>query len=136
MRKENEVSNFLTTVNAEVKGYSTRAAEMHYTPQGDAVTSVWVGCGGKENTTTFVKISVWRGAAEKLNEVCNDKGIKVIAFGVIRVSEWERREGGRGYCVELIYVNKLEVAVGDRFVEIPIVPKGDEEKGEGAAAGR
>ena len=126
---------FLTGINAEVKGYTAKEQfEMRYTPDGTAVGTLRVGCGGTDKQkATFVDIEIWGSGAEELNEMGVGKGMAVIAEGVIVQKTWEYKKKWYN-TIKVVYLDSLSVESDGKFVTITLDKKPGKEK-EAVAAG-
>ena len=66
--------------------------EMHYTPNGKAVTTMNVAVKKRNGTTVWVQVEAW----EKLAEVCNQylhKGSRVLVIGDPRSEGYQSKDG-------------------------------------------
>ena len=124
------MKGFYSVIDAIVKGYTVRPAEMKFTPTGKPVTTCVVGCGGsKTRAGTFIEVIAWNSAAEKLNELANAKGLAVRAVGVVSQRKWKYND--KFYeKLELIYLSELAVQSGGDLVEVEIEAKGDGSKSQ------
>src|ERR1700691_2756410 len=112
-------------------GRLTRDPEVRYTPKGQAVARVDLAVNRrfKDSTgewreeATFVPVTVWRDAAERVRERLK-KGSPIYVEGRLRSSSWETKDGQKrsGLEVEAYRLQFLAKA-------------GSEEPGEAAEAG-
>jgi len=101
-------------------GNLTDDPELRFTPQGDPVASFRLavtsrvpdGAGGwKDGTTSFFRITVWRGQAENVAESLG-KGARAVVVGRLRQRTWETDDGDKRSLVE---VDADEVAASLKF---------------------
>jgi len=104
-----------------------RPAEMKFTPDGRAVTTVRVavGDGSIKYPTMYVDIPVWESVAEQANQELDRKGIHVEASGFIQVSKYM---GKRGINVEIVLKDVWELRVYDRDGVLEKVLSGEKEE--------
>src|SRR6201992_3612318 len=91
-------------VNITVIGNLTDDPELRFTPSGAAVTNFTVASTPrvldkasnewKDGDALFMRCSIWRQAAENVAESLQ-KGMRVIATGVLKQRSFETREGAK-----------------------------------------
>src|SRR6266702_8792124 len=122
-------------------GNLTDEPELRFTPQGDpvagfrlAVTSrVPDGAGGwKDGTTSFFRITVWRGQAENVAESLG-KGARAVVVGRLRQRTWETEDGDKRSLVE---VDADEVAASLKFYTAKLAKVTNGAGGNGAVGAR
>jgi single-strand DNA-binding protein len=82
-----------------------RDAELRYTPQGTpvcdfSVASTEKGYNGREDTTTWVRVSIWGKLGETLKEYLK-KGQQVAVSGKVQLREYTDRDGNKRSSLEL-----------------------------------
>lgn len=124
------MKGFFTGIDGNVRGYATADAERRYTPAGEAVTTIEVGCGGTDKMkATFIRLVTFGKTAEVLAEK-GKKGMAVIAFGSVNLKTWKKNDGsGYGFKLELNWIQELQVEVGGKFEVIEIEKKGRNRNG-------
>ena len=100
--------------NCTFSGRLGRPAELRYTASGAAVLSfplaVDVGWGERKRTL-WVRCSLWGKRAEGRLVDYLAKGAQVIVSGAIDLREYDKRDGSRGFAIELT-VRDLDLVGG------------------------
>ena len=123
------MEGFRTGIKSKVKGYTVKEAEMRYAPDGTPITEVRLGCGGSEKVpATFINVTLWGKAAEKLSEIGSRKGLAVEADGSVMLKRWQYQN--KWYTqLELRYVKAFSIQGSDTDMEIiPIDERVSKEK--------
>lgn len=95
--------------NITIVGNTTAPADLKFTQNGIAVCTFTVAVnerkkgpdGWADDGATFYRVNVWRDYAENVAEALEDKSSPVIVTGKIRTREYERRDGEKGYSLEV-----------------------------------
>lgn len=80
-------------------------AEFKHTSGGTPVWSARVGVGygfGERKGTNWLRIEIFGKRAEQLNALKLDKGTKVGCTGELRIREYDKDGGGKGYAHEVV----------------------------------
>jgi len=114
-----------------------RAAETRYTPSGTAVASfplaVKSGWGEREKTL-WVRCNLWGKRAEGGVVQHLVKGQQVAVSGELSVSEFDKRDGTRGFALEL-NIRDLDLVGGQRCSDAPGGAQDGEAVGNHAMSG-
>lgn len=92
-------------------GNLTGDPELRFTPTGAAVVNFRIACNDRKKNqstgewedgdTTFLDVSAWRDQAENATASLK-KGDAVIVSGHLKVTNYDKRDGGTGTRVEII----------------------------------
>ena len=82
--------------------------ELKFTPSGAAVCDMRVVVQGRvkkndqweDGVATWYRVTIWRDYAENVAETLA-KGDRVVVTGTVTLREFENRDGGRGYSLEV-----------------------------------
>lgn len=93
-------------------GNTTAPAELRFTQSGVAVASFTIAHTPryfdqqsnewKDRDALFIRCSVWRDQAENIAQTLAEKGVRVIASGVLRANVWQDKEGNDRRDFELV----------------------------------
>lgn len=101
------------TTNITIEGNLTHDPELRFTPSGKAVADFTVAVNERrrdetgewiDDGATFYRCTTWDKLAENVAETLQ-KGHSVIVTGGLRNREYEKKDGGKGYSLEIRVTN-------------------------------
>jgi single-strand DNA-binding protein len=124
INNHNRKEHTMTTTSTLI-GNLTRDAEIRYTRDGQATTSLSVAVNHRwknqtsnewEESTSFFDVVCWRDLAENV-ALSLTKGARVIVTGRLEQRSWETEEGDRRFKVELV---ADEIGAAMRYATVDI----------------
>lgn len=95
-------------IAATIVGNLGADAELKYLQDGTAVIELRVASNGREkvggdwkDVPTWVRVSLFGKRAESLGKLGLTKGIKIAARGVLKLRDWESKDGRKGSSLEM-----------------------------------
>jgi len=120
-------------INMTAVGNLTKDPELRFTPQGKAVCNIVIACSDRkfdketnqwsDGNTVFITGTVWGKPAENVAESLQ-KGMEVIAVGVLRQHEFEDKQGAQQRRLEL-EIDKIAAGLNNAVATVTKMKRTD-----------